>query len=206
MATLTPGPFIHIGGDESLATKVEDYIPFINRVQDMVIAHGKQVFGWDEISLSTLKPNTIVQYWARAENAKKAIAQGAKVLMSPAKYAYLDMQYDSTSTYGLHWAAYIDVDRGYDWDPSTLDPDIKRENIVGIEAPLWAETVSNLQEAQYLIFPRLLGYAEIGWTPANLRNLDNYKIRLINHGERMKAMNINFYPSKLVKWDVAEKK
>ncbi len=201
LAAITPGEYLHVGGDESHATKLEDYIPFMNRVQEMVIAHGKKVLAWDEIALATLKPNTVVQYWAKAENAVKGVAQGAKVLMSPATNAYLDMQYDSTSTYGLHWAAYIEVDKGYNWDPATLVPEIKKENIVGIEAPLWSETVSNLHEAEYLIFPRLLGYAEIGWTPAGLRNWDNYKIRLASHGERLKAHDINFYPSKLVPWN-----
>ena len=44
LAALTPGEYLHIGGDESHATKIEDYIPFMNRVQDMVIAHGKKSF------------------------------------------------------------------------------------------------------------------------------------------------------------------
>jgi hexosaminidase len=206
LAALTPGEYLHIGGDESHATKIEDYIPFMNRVQDMVVAHGKKVLAWDEIALATVKPNTVVQYWAKAENAIKGVAQGAKVLMSPAKNAYLDMQYDSTSTYGLHWAAYIEVDKGYNWDPANLVPEIKRENIVGIEAPLWSETVSNRQEAEYLIFPRLPGYAEIGWTPAKLRSWAKYRVRLSNHGERMKAMNINFYPSKMVRWETNDVK
>ncbi|HEX7584578.1 MAG TPA: beta-N-acetylhexosaminidase, partial [Prolixibacteraceae bacterium] len=83
LAALTPGPYIHIGGDESHSTKIEDYIPFVNRVQDIVIAHGKKVLGWDEIALSTLKPNVVAQYWAKAENGIKAVSQGAKVLMSP---------------------------------------------------------------------------------------------------------------------------
>lgn len=200
LSALTPGPYFHIGGDESHVTKIEDYIPFVNRVQDIVLAHGKQVLGWDEIALATLKPNATVQYWARAENALKGVAQGAKVLMSPSKYAYIDMQYDSTSIYGLHWAAYIEVDDAYNWDPATLVPGIGRENIIGIEAPLWAETISNRQESEYLLFPRLPGYAEIGWTPAGLRNWDEYKVRLASHGERMKAMNINFYPSTKVEW------
>jgi hexosaminidase len=206
LAALTPGEYLHIGGDESHATKIEDYIPFMNRVQEMVIAHGKKVLAWDEIALATLKPNTVVQYWAKAENAIKGVAQGAKVLMSPAQNAYLDMQYDSTSIYGLHWAAYIEVDKGYNWDPAGLVPEIKKENIMGIEAPLWAETVSNLKEAEYLIYPRLPGYAEIGWTPVELRNWENYKVRLANHGERMDAMNISYFPSKLVPWIMNDKK
>lgn len=201
LAALTPGEYLHIGGDESHATKLEDYIPFMNRVQDIVIAHGKKVFAWDEIALATLKPNTVVQYWAKAENAIKGVAQGAKVLMSPAKNAYLDMQYDSTSTYGLHWAGYIEVDKGYNWDPANLVPEIKKENIYGIEAPLWSETVSNRQEAEYLIFPRLLGYAEIGWTPVEMRNWDNYKVRLAQHEDRLKNLNITYFKSKLVPWE-----
>jgi hexosaminidase len=204
LASMTPGDYIHIGGDESHVTKHDDYVYFINRVQDIVISHGKKVTGWDEIALATLKPNTVVQYWARSGNAIKGVQQGARVLMSPAKYAYIDMKYDSTSTYGLNWAGYIEVDHGYSWDPATLVPEITRENITGIEAPLWAETVSNREEAEYLLFPRLLGYAEIGWTPYEMRNLDDYKVRLAHHGARMKAMGISFYPSTLVDWDQAE--
>ena len=200
LAELTPGPYLHIGGDESHSTKLEDYIPFVNRVQDIVAAHGKLVIGWDEIALSTLKPNTVVQYWARAENAIKGVSQGAKVLMSPAKYAYIDMKYDSTSIYGLNWAGYIEVDQGYNWDPASLVPEIKRENIIGIETPLWAETVSNREEAEYLLFPRLLGYAEIGWTPAGQRSWDDYRVRLASQGARMEAMGISFYRSVKVDW------
>lgn len=204
LAEMTPGEYLHIGGDESHATKIEDYIPFVNRVQDIVAAHGKKVFGWDEIALSTVKSNTIVQYWSKAENAVKGVEQGAKVLMSPAKNAYIDMQYDSTSTYGLHWAGYIEVDKAYDWDPANLVPEIKKENIIGIETPLWSETVSSLKEAEYLLFPRLLGYAEIGWTPTELRKWEEYKTRLAAHGKRMEAMGISYYPSKLVNWNAGE--
>ena len=200
LAALTPGPYLHIGGDESHVTKLEDYIPFINRTQDIVTAHGKQVIGWDEIALATLKPNTIVQYWARADNAIKGVSQGAKVLMSPSKYAYIDMKYDSTSIYGLNWAGYIEVDHGYNWDPANLVPEIKRENIIGIEAPLWAETIATRAEAEYLLFPRLLGYAEIGWTPAEQRAWDDYRVRLAANGERMEAMGISFYRSTKVDW------
>ncbi len=204
LTALTPGPYLHIGGDESHVTRLEDYIPFINRVQDIVAGHGKQVIGWDEIALATLKPGSVVQYWARADNAIKGVAQGAKVLMSPAKYAYLDMKYDSTSIYGLNWAGYIEVDHGYNWDPATLVPEIKRESIIGIEAPLWSETVSNRVEAEYLLFPRLLGYAEIGWTPTEQRSWDEYRVRLASHGLRMENMDISFFRSNKVEWGQQE--
>ncbi|MGQ8338322.1 beta-N-acetylhexosaminidase [Sunxiuqinia sp. A32] len=200
LAELTPGPYIHIGGDESHVTKKEDYIPFIERVQDIVYSHGKTMIGWDEITLAKLDNRSIAQYWASAENAKNAVQQGIKVIMSPAKKAYLDMQYDSISPLGLHWAGYIEVDTGYNWDPVKLEKEIGRENILGIEAPLWSETVTNRADLEFLVFPRLAGYAEIGWSPAESKNWDEYKLRLASHGMQYDIWGLNYYRSKLVPW------
>ena len=200
LAALTPGPYLHIGGDESHVTKLEDYIPFVNKVQTIVASVGKQVIGWDEIALSTLKPNSFVQFWAKADNAIKGVKQGAKVIMSPAANAYLDMKYNSTTNLGLNWAGYIEVDKGYSWDPATLVPGIGKENILGIEAPLWSETITNMEELEYMVFPRLPGYAEIGWSSPAVRNWQDYKTRLGKQNERFKALQIDYYPSKLVQW------
>ena len=124
--------------------------------------------------------------------------------MSPAAKAYLDMQYDSTTRLGLHWAGYIEVDSAYMWDPATLVPGIGRENVLGIEAPLWTETITNMDDMEYMVFPRLPGYAEIGWTPDSLRSWDEYKVRLGEQGARFKALGIDYYPSKLVNWSSQE--
>ena len=200
LAALTPGPYLHIGGDESHATAKEDYIPFINRVQKIVQSHGKQVIGWDEIAEATLVPNAVAQYWAKTDNATAAVKQGAQVIMSPASKAYLDMQYDSTTTLGLHWAGYVEVDTAYAWNPAGLVKGITQADILGIEAPLWTETITNLDELEYMVFPRLLGIAEIGWSPASVRDWEEYKVRLGKQKDRFEVMNVNYYPSRLVPW------
>jgi hexosaminidase len=200
IAAITPGPYIHIGGDESHVTKKEDYIPFISRVQEIVTSTGKIPMGWDDIALSTLKPGTVCQHWATVKNAVSAAGQGAKLVLSPASKAYLDMKYDSTTTLGLNWAGYVEVDKGYSWDPANYVPGVNRSSILGIEAALWSETVTNKDEVDYMVFPRLPGYAEIGWTPAALRSWDEYKIRLGKQGQRFTAMGIKFYKSPLVQW------
>jgi len=205
LAAITPGPYINIGGDESHSTKVSDYIPFMERVQDIVAKYGKSSIGWDEIALSVMRSNTIAQHWSNAENADKAVRQGAKLLMSPANKAYIDMQYDKTTKLGLHWAAYIEVDAAYNWDPASLVPGIGKEHIVGVEAPLWAETLTNIDEIEYMVFPRLPGIAEIGWTPVPSRSWDEYKTRLGKHGERFEAMEIYYYRSPLVTWSTLNK-
>jgi len=200
LSALTPGPYFHVGGDESHSTKKEDYIPFIERVQEIVSANGKIMIGWDETTLSALKSTSVAQYWSKAENAQRGVAKGVKLIMSPAAKAYLDMKYNLNTHLGLKWAGLIEVDAGYQWDPATLVPGITKENILGVECPLWSETIKNMSEIEYLLFPRLPGYAEIGWTGASGRSWDEYKIRLGHQASRFKIMGINYYPSAKVPW------
>ncbi len=200
ISAITPGPYFHIGGDEAQVTKKEDYIEFINRFKDIVKENGKIMIGWEEIAQANLDSTTIAQFWHSRQYARMAADKGAKVIFSPSTKVYLDMQYDSTSRIGLHWAAYIEVDSSYLWDPSTLVPGIDRENIIGVEAPLWTETVETMDDIEYLVFPRLPGVAEIGWTSKSARNWDDYKTRLANHARLWKALEIDFYRSPKINW------
>ncbi|MRT92572.1 beta-N-acetylhexosaminidase [Ancylomarina sp. 16SWW S1-10-2] len=202
LAAITPGEYIHIGGDESHATKKKDYIKFINRVQKIVHAHGKKMIGWADISAAKLKENTLAQFWhLKSKTALDAVKQNVKIIMSPAPRAYMDMQYDSICPLGLHWAGYIELDKAYDWSLETFVDGISKENIVGIEAPLWTETVETIDDIEYLVFPRLLGYAELGWSSQADKSWDEYKVRLGMQKTRFEYMGINYYSSPLVPWE-----
>ena len=142
----------------------------------------------------------MVQYWANAKNVQLAVKKGAKVILSPGGRCYLDMKYNKNTKLGLHWAGYVNVKKAYNWEPDTLVPGIKKENIAGIESPLWSETVTNLQDIEYMAFPRLIGHAEIGWTPDSLRRWDSYKMRLAGQALRLDLLHVNFYRSKLIPW------
>jgi len=200
LSELTPGPYIHIGGDESHATEKQDYITFINRVQDIVNSQGKTLIGWNEIAEAHLKSGSVVQLWHGNEQGIQAAQNGNPLIMSPSERAYLDMKYDSTTTLGLDWAGYIELDKAYNWSPETYLPEIKKEDILGVECPLWTETVTNREEMEYLVLPRLLGYAEIGWSPASIRSWQDYKLRLARHVRRLEEMGVNFYRSDLIPW------
>ncbi len=199
ISAITPGPYFHVGGDESHVTSKKDYITFVNKVEKIVHKYGKRMIGWDEIVTADVDSNAIAQYWSSNKNAKLAIQKGMKVILSPAKKAYLDMQYDTLSKFGLHWAAYIPVDTAYVWTPEEYDG-IPLENILGIEAPLWSETVSTMEEVEYLAFPRVIGFSELGWSTKENRNWDNYKVRLANQAPFLDRMNVKYYPSKLIDW------
>lgn len=203
LADMTPGPYLHIGGDEAAVTKKPDYIAFINRFKEIVDAQGKKMIGWEEIAQADLDSTVTVQHWHSQEYAKMAAEQGAKLIYSPAQKVYLDMQYDSTTALGLHWAAYIEVDSSYMWDPATRVPGVNPEQIRGVEAPLWSETLENMDDVEYMLFPRLPGVAEIGWTKREDRDWNDYKIRLARQAGRWDAMEVNYYRSPKVPWQQA---
>ncbi|WP_299531261.1 family 20 glycosylhydrolase [Ulvibacterium sp.] len=199
ISAITPGPYFHIGGDESHVTKKRDYIYFVERVEKIVQKHGKRMIGWDEVATADIDSTSIAQWWASEENAKKAVEKGMQLIVSPAKKAYLDMQYDTLSKHGLHWAAYIPVDTAYVWNPDTYGG-IPKENILGVEAPLWSETISNIDELEYLAFPRVLGYSELSWSTEENRDWEDYKVRLANQAPFLDRMNVKYYPSPLIDW------
>jgi hexosaminidase len=201
LAALTPGEYIHIGGDESHSTELEDFIFFMEKVQQITKDHGKKAIGWDEIVNAELLDETLVQFWAKDENAKAAVAQGNKLIVSKAAKAYMDMKYDTLTPLGLNWAGLITVQTGYDWDPASLVEGIDKNDIYGVEAPLWGETLTSMDDVEYLMFPRILGYAEIGWSQGSQRDWDTYKTRLAKQHQRFELMDINFYESKQVEWD-----
>jgi hexosaminidase len=200
LAALTPTPYLHIGGDEAHVTKKEDYIAFVNRFAEIVKSHGKRMIGWEDIAQADLDSNAVAQHWHSNELASEAASKGAKIILSPATRVYIDMQYDSTTKLGLHWAAYIEVDDAYDWSPETHLDGVPRDLILGVETPLWTETITTMDDIEYMVFPRLTGIAEVAWTPASQRGWDNYKVRLGNHAKRMQLLGINYYESPLVPW------
>ncbi len=199
LSAITPGPYIHIGGDEAPKIDSVEYIKFIDSVQSIVHSYRKEMIGWDEISKANLSPRTFAQHWANAI-ILNAVKQGVKVIMSPASKTYLDMKYDSTTTLGQFWAGYVEVKNAYNWDPATLIKGVSENNIIGIESPLWTEKILDLNDIEYMAFPRLAGHAEIGWSQVKGRNWEEYKERLADQGLRWKEMGVSFYHSPQILW------
>ncbi len=189
VSKISPSKYIHIGGDEANSTKKEDYDYFVGKVSKMAEKYGKIPIGWDPIDTSPeINSSVILQNWKDSNEAARK--KEMKMVISIAQKAYLDMKYNDNTPYGLTWAGYIPVETAYKWDPTDYAP---KELVLGIEAPLWTETISDTKAMDYMIYPRLLGYAEIGWTPKENRDWNQYKNRLKKQGERMKNQGINYY-------------
>ena len=189
VSQISPSKYLQIGGDEALNTKKEDYDYFVGRVAKIAEKYGKIPIGWDPIDTSPeIGSSVILQNWQ--DSNEEAVKKNMKILVSIASKAYLDMKYNEETPYGLNWAGYIPVDVAYKWDPTDYAP---KNLVLGVEAPLWTETISTQDQMDYMIYPRLPGYAEIGWTPKENRNWDEYKVRLVAQEKRLTNEGVNYY-------------
>jgi hexosaminidase len=203
LAALTPGPYLHIGGDEAGTVPEDQYVKFMERVQRMVQAHGKRAVGWQEAAKGSLLGSSVVQYWdtrSSPADVRRAAADGSQIVLSPASKVYLDMKYDAHTKLGLEWAGHVEVRDAYDWDPATLLEGVDAGHVLGVEAQLWSETLGGISDAELMAFPRLPGVAEVGWSTASSRDWEGYRHRLGEQAPRWAAMGVAYYRSPQVPW------
>jgi hexosaminidase len=199
VSALTPGTYFHIGGDEVEGLTPEQYARFVERAQTIVNKYGKLMIGWEEIAKANIKPTTIVQQW-KSDSATAALKFGSKLILSPSDKIYFDMKYNATTELGLSWAALIEVNTAYNWDPAQYMPGVTEQNVVGVEAPIWGETVRNITAVEYLAMPRLAAMAEVAWTPQVSREWGGFSSRLAAQAPRWNYLGVNYYRSPLVPW------
>jgi len=195
---LTYGDYIHLGGDESHVTSKNDYNLFLTKAQAIVKKYGKNVMGWEDIQSAGISDETIVQHWTNTETAILGAKQGASIVLSPAPKTYLDMKYTKDTKIGLTWAGVTPIDSAYIWNPKTLLKEVSASQILGIESPLWTETVTDMNAIEFLAFPRLIGHAELGWTQDKSRSWESYQKRLKIHKKRLAIKNVDYYHSPLL--------
>lgn len=83
-------------------------------------------------------------------------------------------------------------------------PAVTDEHILGVESPLWSETLQTIDDIEFMAFPRLPATAELGWSQAvdPERNLASFVRRLAPHGPRWMLRDQNFYPQTQVPWRI----
>mgnify|MGYP003429486333 FL=1 len=212
LAEMTPGPYLHLGGDEALGTAPADFVKFVTRAAAIVAATGKTPMAWHEAgAASELPAGTVGQYWnyrtpqdGHAAKAVSFVEQGGKLVFSPADAIYLDMKYDEATPLGLSWAGLTSVATSYDWDPATVFPGIGDADILGVEAPMWSETLRSLADIDAMAFPRIASAAEIAWSPAAgasaQRTWESFRSRVGALGPHWSALGIAFSPRDDIAW------
>lgn len=217
LAALTPGPYLHLGGDESLSTTDADFLHFIARATAIGAATGKTIIGWHEMGRSrALPPGTIGQYWSfttpregAGDHALSFIEQGGRLILSPADVAYLDIKRTADDERGLLWTGGpTSLRQSYEWQPTTIIPGLTESDILGVEAPIWTETFETLQQVEQHAFPRLAAIAEIGWSPsadAAGGSFADFASRVAGFGRVMDAAGIRYWRTPEVAWLEADR-
>lgn len=203
LAALTPGPYLHIGGDEAQSTVPADYAAFVDRVQQIVAAHGKQAIGWHDVVNATPLPSTVAQFWDTTTSntaVADAARHGTKIIMSPANRAYLDMKYTKATPLGQDWAGLTEVRKAYGWNPGSYLSGVGEPAVLGVEAPLWTETIVTSADIEYMAFPRLAAIAELGWSPQSTHDWTAFRGRLAAQGPRWTLQGVAYYKSPQITW------
>jgi len=194
---LFPSTYIHIGGDECPKTRwkacskcqqrmkamgladehaLQSY--FIQRMEKYLNSKGRQIIGWDEILEGGLAPNATVMSWRGEEGGKAAIAQQHRVIMTPESHCYFDYYQSLYAAEPLAAGGFTPLQKVYGYEPLAGSADLNTGLLAGVEGQAWSEYYTSEAKALYMIFPRALALAELGWTPASQRSYDQFLQRL----------------------------
>jgi hexosaminidase len=168
---------------EGLADEEELQSWFIDRLVRLVESRGRRVIGWDEILQGGLPAGAAVMSWRGIEGGIAAAEAGHDVVMSPTSHCYFDYTYEQ-----------IDTRRAWSYDPVPEALDARQAgHVLGVQANFWSHINREPEEVDAQIFPRLLGIAERGWSPAADGTWEDFRRRAAAHLPRLEAMGIRYH-------------
>ncbi|WP_169578555.1 beta-N-acetylhexosaminidase [Salinimicrobium terrae] len=189
MAEITKGPWIHIGGDE-----IEDprYKEFVVKADSIVQTYGKTTIGWEEVTKAKVSSNLISQVW---RGTVESVVKELKVIHSLCSQFYFDHANVPGQENTNNWCKKDGVSLEDNYSFINDNP-----NVIGVEAPVWSEFVLSDEMMDNRFWPRAMAAAEVGWTPGEKRNFESFKQRLGKHGDRLRALDINFFRTPGIDW------
>jgi hexosaminidase len=208
---LFPWQYIHVGGDEcpkanwkrcplcqqrmkenNLKDEHQLQSYFIQRMEKYINSKGKTLIGWDEILEGGLAPNAIVMSWRGESGGIAAAKENHHVIMTPTTYVYFDYA-QSQNEDSVVIGGYLPLEKvyGYDPIPSALSPE-QGKYIMGAQANLWTEYVTNPRKVEYMIFPRMAALSEVLWTPVEKKSWEKFESRLVVQLKRYDLWKTNY--------------
>ena len=211
---LFPSEYIHIGGDEASKSswktcprcqkrmadehlnsvdELQSYM--IHRIEKFLNDHGRKIIGWDEIIEGGLSPTATVMSWRGEEGGIKTVKAGNQAIMTPGKYCYLDAFQDAPNTQPMAIGGYLTLEKVYSFEPVPDSLSTKEaELILGVQGNVWTEHIPTPEHYEYMIYPRILALAEIGWSPSEVKKWDNFHTRALQAVNILREQGYNPFP------------
>lgn len=199
---LFPSRYIHVGGDEAgkrnwpdcplcrarmqaegLHSPEELQSYLITRIERFLNANGRSLLGWDEILEGGLAPNASVMSWRGTEGGIRAAAMGHDVVMTPGAWCYLDKYQDAPFREPEAIGGYLPLEKVYAYDPLDGIPAADRAHVLGVQGNLWHEYIPTPEHTEYMLWPRALAIAEIGWTQLGRKDWASFRARAERHAD-----------------------
>lgn len=211
---LFPSEYIHIGGDEAskngwrncprckkrmadehLASVEELQSYMIHRIERFLNDHGRKLIGWDEIIEGGLTPTATVMSWRGEEGAIHAVKAGNPAIMTPGKYCYLDAYQDAPGTQPMAIGGYLTLEKAYSFEPVPDSLSTQEAALIkGLQGNVWTEYMPTPEHTEYMIYPRILALAEVGWTPAERKDWTSFHARALQAVNYLRSKGYNPFP------------
>lgn len=170
-----------VGSDfEPLTSKLSPLqAHFTKKVFDFLTAKGRRALGWDEI-LDGSPQDAMIMSWRGTEPGAKAAETGHDVVMTPTTFCYFDyQQVEDTQFEPSRCGGFIPIEKVYALDPAPDSLSVAaREHILGAQANLWTEYMTNEAMVEYQALPRMSALAEVQWTQPTRKDYDAFRERL----------------------------
>ena len=212
---LFPSEYIHVGGDEASkaawkkcpkcqALMKREHLKDVNELQSYMIhpadsfltSKGRKMIGWDEIMEGGLSPQATVMSWRGESAGFQTARMGQDVVMTPGNYLYFDFYQADPRKQPFAIGGYTPIRKVYSYNPLPADSLTAEEakHILGVQANTWTEYITTPEHLEYMMFPRALAVAEIGWTPQDKRDWQDFKSRVNTQIPVLQKMGLNPFP------------